>query len=231
MNEPLSELRLRDLGREAQDLVDLPDLGSLERRGRALRFRRQAGVVAATVVLATTGVFLFQDRTSQEPQPAPPRSAPQVYPGMLMEDLEPGTYELTPSSDGADPTALITVPSGWNSWVGPNRFNGHRDGESNDQALARSTWLVGVAVLKVQGVASLPCQPTVTGSGRDMGYEETVGAVRRVPGYQTAIVRTNGSDLLGYPSTAIHLTPGAAPRKCARASELFESDTSGGVGF
>ena len=29
MSEPRSDLRLRELGREAQDLVDLPDLGSL----------------------------------------------------------------------------------------------------------------------------------------------------------------------------------------------------------
>ena len=114
MSEPRSDLRLRgELGREAQDLVDLPDLGSLERRGRALRFRRQAGVVAATVILATTGVFLFQDRTSPEPVPAPRSERFAPYPGPLMEDLDPGTYEMTPSRDGTKTTALITVPE----WV------------------------------------------------------------------------------------------------------------------
>ena len=82
----MSEQRLRELGREAQDLVDLPDLGSLERRGRALRFRRQAAGSCRAVVLATTGVFLFQDRTSQEPQPAPPEQPDrfQLYPGPRM---------------------------------------------------------------------------------------------------------------------------------------------------
>ena len=140
----MSEQRLRDLGREAEELVDLPDLGSLQRRGRALRFRRQVAVVGAAAVVATAGVFLFQDRTSDAPQPAPPRSdSSTVYPGAQMEDLEAGTYELTPSRDGTEPTVLITVPEGWNSWEGPNRFDGHRDGDSNEEALARSTWVVG----------------------------------------------------------------------------------------
>ena len=70
----MSEQRLRDLGREAEELVDLPDLGSLQRRGRALRFRRQVAVVGAAAVVATAGVFLFQDRSTDAPQPAPPRS-------------------------------------------------------------------------------------------------------------------------------------------------------------
>src|SRR5688500_1636645 len=110
----MSEQRLRDLGRDAEQLVDLPDLGVLERRGRALRFRRQAGVVAAAAVVATTGVFLFQDRTTQEPQPAPPRSEQfSPYPGPQMTDLDAGTYALTPSRNGAEPTALATAPSGW----------------------------------------------------------------------------------------------------------------------
>ena len=199
MSEPSSELRLRELGREAQDLVDLPDLGSLERRGRALRFRRQAGVVAATVVLATTGVFLFQDRSQQEPQPAPRSERIAPYPGPLMEDLEPGTYEMTPSRDGTDPTALITVPSGWNSWEGPNRFDGHRDGESNEQALARSTWVVGVVVLDVQWVATERCQPTVGAPGFDMGYDQTVAAVRDIPGYQASVDSRAGDGLFGLP--------------------------------
>ena len=93
----MSEQRLRDLGREAEELVDLPDLGSLQRRGRALRFRRQVAVVGAAAVVATAGVFLFQDRSTDAPQPAPPRSeSSTVYPGAQMEDLEAGTYELTP---------------------------------------------------------------------------------------------------------------------------------------
>jgi hypothetical protein len=228
----MSEQRLRDLGRDAELLVDLPDLGGLERRGRALRLRRQVGVVAAAAVVATAGVFLFQDRTTQEPQPAPPRSEPHtVYPGAQMQDLEPGTYELTPSRDGTEPTVLLTVPSGWNSWVGPNRFDGHRDGDNNEEALARSTWVVGVVVLEVQGVATERCQPAVVATGSDMGYDETVAAVRQLPGYRSSVVDTGGDALFGYPATLVHLTPGAAQQECARASELFGTDTNGGVGI
>ena len=167
----MSEQRLRDLGREAEELVDLPDLGSLQRRGRALRFRRQVAVVGAAAVVATAGVFLFQDRSTDAPQPAPPRSeSSTVYPGAQMEDLEAGTYELTPSRDGTEPTVLLTVPEGWNSWEGPNRFDGHREGDSNEEALARSTWVVGLTVLDVQGVATRRCQPSVFSLGIDMGY-------------------------------------------------------------
>ena len=230
MSEPRSELRLRELGREAQDLVDLPDLGALERRGRALRFRRQAGVVTATAVLAATGVFLFQDRSQQEPQPAPRSERIAPYPGPLMVDLEAGTYEMTPSRDGTDPTALVTVPSGWNSWEGPNRFDGHRDGESNEQALARSTWVVGVVVLNVQWVATERCQPTVGAPGIDMGYDQTVAAVRDLPGYESS-VESAGDRMFGYPSTLIRLTPDAAQQECAGKFELFGTDTNGGVGI
>ena len=230
MSEPRSELRLRDLGREAEYAVDLPDLASLERRGRAMRFRRQAGVVAAAAVLATTGAFLFQDRSQQEPQPAPRSENIPPYPGEQMEDLEPGTYELTPSRDGAEPTALITVPPGWNSWVGPNRFDGHLDGDTNEEALARSTWVVGVAVLDVQWVATERCQPTVSATDFDMGYDQTVMRVRDIPGYQSSIDGTGGDDLFGHPSTHIELTPDAVQRECARSSQLFGTSTNGGVG-
>ena len=227
----MSEQRLRDLGREAEELVDLPDLGSLQRRGRALRFRRQVAVVGAAAVVATAGVFLFQDRTTDAPQPAPRSERFTPYPGALMVDLEAGTYELTPSRDGTEPTVLLTVPDGWNSWEGPNRFDGHRDGDTNEEALARSTWVVGVTVLDVQGIATRRCQPSVYSLGIDMGYEQTVAAVRDIPGYQATVDRAGGDGLFGHPSTLIRLTPDAAQRECARTSELFGTDTNSGIGF
>ena len=181
----MSEQRLRDLGRDAEELVDLPDLGSLQRRGRALRFRRQVAVVGAAAAVATAGVLLFQDRSTDAPQPAPPRSeSSRVYPGAQMQDLDAGTYRLTPSRDGSEPTVLLTVPEGWNSWEGPNRFDGHREGDSNEEALARSTSGRGLTVLDVQGVATRRCQPSVGSLGIDMGYEQTIRAVRDIPGYR-----------------------------------------------
>jgi hypothetical protein len=230
--DAMSDQRLRELGREAEELVALPDLGSLQRRGRALRLRRQVAVVGAAAVVATAGVFLFQDRSTDAPQPAPPRSeSSTVYPGAQMEDLEAGTYELTPSRDGTEPTVLLTVPEGWNAWEGPNRFDGHRDGDSNEEALARSTWLVGVTVLDVQSVATGRCQPTVGASGIDMPYHQTIKAVREIPGYEATVDKNGGAGLFGHPSTLIRLVPDAAQQECARTSQLFGTDTNGGVGL
>jgi hypothetical protein len=230
----MSDQRLRDLGREAEELVDLPDLGSLERRGHALRFRRQVAVVGAAAVVATAGVFLFQDRTTETPQPAPPRSdSSTVYPGGQMQDLEAGTYELTPSRDGTEPTVLLTVPDGWNAWEGPNRFDGHRVGdESNEEALPRSTWLVGVLVLDVQSVATERCQPAMgEPTGIDLPYQQTIRAVRDIPGYRATVDRTGGDGLFGHPSTLIRLSPDAAQQECAGGPRLFGTDTNGGIGL
>ena len=124
------------------------------------------------------------------------------YRKLEMEDLEAGTYELTPSRDGTEPTVLLTVPDGWNSWEGPNRFDGHREGDSNEEALARSTWLVGVTVLDVQGVATERCQPTVGATGFDLPYHQTIRAVRDIPGYEATVDRSGGDGLFGHPSTS-----------------------------
>jgi hypothetical protein len=226
----VNEQRLRDLDRAAQDLVDLPDLASLERRGRALRFRRQAGGVAAAVVLATTAVFLFQDRTA-EPQPAPPEQPEQfsAYPGPLMTTLEAGTYVLTPSFDADDPTATVTVPEGWNAWAGPNRFNGHRAGDSdNSEALKRSTWGVGVLVIKVDAVATEPCQSVLPDPGTALDYQQTVTAVSQLPGYQVSGLEETLFD--GLPATRLHLEPTAAQQACDRRARVFGTEANGALG-
>ena len=113
----MSEQRLRDLGREAEELVDLPDLGSLERRGRALRFRRQVAVVGAAAVVATAGVVLFQDRSTDAPQPAPPRSEsvhrlsrrPDAGPrgGHLRADAVAGRHRAHRAAHGAGRVELL----------------------------------------------------------------------------------------------------------------------------
>jgi hypothetical protein len=225
----MSEQRLRDLGREAQDLVELPDLASLERRGRALRFRRQAGGVAVAVVLATTAAFLFQDRTA-EPQPAPPNQPERftAYPGPLMTDLEAGTYQLTPSLDGSAPTALVTVPKGWNSWVGPNRFDGHRGDAPNSEALQSSTWSVGVLVLEVAAVATEPCQPSFADSGTVSGKQQTVSALSRLPGYRLTSVDDDRFD--GFAARHLRLEPREGQQSCSQDAVLYRTDANGALG-
>jgi len=225
MSEP--ELRLRELGREAPYLVDLPDLASLERRGRGLRLRRQAGVVAAAAVLAATGVFLFQDRTT-EPQPAPPRAEEvSVYPGGLMEELEAGTYEITPSSDPDDPTVLVTVPKGWNSADGPNRFP-YLPGQTREESLAQSTWSVGLLALKVTAVASQDCQQQLAPADAVSGFAQTVAAFERLPGAEV-VGPARDESRFGYPATQVRMTIDAASR-CETMTAVFGSDVEGRVG-
>ena len=64
-----------------------------------------------------------------------------------------------------------------------------------------------------------------------MAYHQTVGAVRDIPGYQATVDRSGGNGLFGHPSTLIRLTPDAAQQECARDSQLFGTDTNGGIGL
>ncbi len=223
----MSEQRLRDLGRDAELLVDLPDLGGLERRGRALRLRRQVGVVAAAAVIAAAGVFLFQDRTQEGLQPAPRTEPANQYPGGTMQDLEPGTYEITPSSDAAEPTVLFTVPKGWNSADGPNRF-AYLPGKTRDESLARSTWSVGLLALKVTGVASQDCQQNLEPADAVSGFGQTVAALRRLPGAEV-VGTPREATRFGYPATQVRATIDDAGR-CAGLTAVFGSDVEGRVG-
>lgn len=221
MSEPRSELRLRDLGREAEHAVDLPDLGGLERRGRALRFRRQASVVAAAVVLVTTGVFLFQNRTDRDFEPAPdPRAGAQQYPGGHVQELPAGTYELTPSYDAADPLVLVTVPANWTSSKGPNRFV-YQPGMNREESLAVSPWMVGLLALKLDGVASRWCESGLSAGDAVDGFDETVAAVQDLPG-ATLVGSARDERRFGYPATQVRVTVDGSGR-CDDMSVVFDN--------
>ena len=221
----MSEERLRQLGRQAEDLVDLPDLATLQRRGSAMRLRRQVGVVAAAMLLAATGVWLVQDRTPATLEPAPPIEpgvgAPP-YPGRLMQDLEPGTYELGPVDGRA--SVLVTVPAKWNSWVGPNRFNGHAKGLTNDEAFERHTWYVGLMVLWVHSVADETCVPPRSPALDVDSYRETVDAIRRLPGYRLVDGPTSGTTF-GHRATHFTFRQGAEAAGCEDKYNLFGTES------
>ena len=198
----MNELKLREFADQAELLVRLPDLDGLRRRGGALRIRRQVGMVAAATLLAVTGAWLVHDRIPQTIEPAPPIDpvpGARPYPGPKMEDLDPGTYELSPSAVSTDPTVLVTVPRGWNSWQGPNRFEGQQREETNDDALLRATWYAGLLVVKITAVATTCTDPSSPDQFVET-YRETIDAMKRVPGY-----RIVGEPVMevrfGYPAT------------------------------
>ena len=90
---------------------------------------------------------------------------------------------------------------------------------------------MGVTVLDVQGIATRRCQEAVYSMPIDLPYHQTVAAVRDIPGYRTTVDRSGGDGLFGHPSTLIRLAPDAAQQACARTSQLFGTDTNGGVGL
>jgi hypothetical protein len=198
----MSELKLRELGRWAEEAVILPDLGALESRGRALRVRRQVGIVAAATLLAVTGAWLLRDQTPQTVEPAPPIEpgpGARPYPGPVMEDLEPGTYELFPSRVRTEPSALVTVPRGWNSWQGPNRFGPQRPGDTNEQALPGSTWYADLLIVKITAVADT-CEDPHSPDQFVETSRQAVDAIKRIPGYRF-VGEPVTDDRFGYPAT------------------------------
>jgi hypothetical protein len=156
------------------------------------------------------------------------------YPGNQMHDLDAGTYELAPSSVRGEPTALITLPTGWNSWEGPNRFDGHRsddptEGRYNDVPLGRATWYVGVLVVKVLGVSEDACLK-VPGHFRFVDtYAETVSAVSDLPGYRT-VADPREETAFGHRATHLVLRPRDVLSTCVDEATVFLTSANGGIG-
>src|SRR5262245_33121637 len=158
----MSEQQLKDFGARAETLVEIPDFAELDQRGHELRVRRRVGVAAAlAAVLAVAGVTVMQvHRNDVDDRPIKPPGSLRArpYPDATMETLDAGTYRLRPSVDDTL-SAELTLPAGWNSWVGPNRYNGHGHGRTNGEALGHMTWYVGALVLEVDQVSRHGCSP------------------------------------------------------------------------
>lgn len=212
----MSELKLREFGAHAEELVIPPDLAELERRGRDLHHRRIAVVAsAAACVLAVVGVVALRDDPPKSFHPAKQTDqtsfGARSYPGNVMQDLDAGTYELVISSSPNVPHVRFTLPAGWNAWEGPNRFNGHARGRSNDEALGHLTWYAGVVYLDLAAIVTKPC-------GEFRTVDSTVAAVTRavatVPGHRV----TRDADpvrAFGHPATHFRIHPTAALDDCA----------------
>lgn len=210
----MSEQQLKEFGARAETLVEIPDFAELDRRGHDLRIRRRAGVAAAlAAVLAVAGVTVTQaHRISADPGPVNPPTPvkARTYNGGTMQTLAAGTYLLHPSLGG--PTAKLTVPEGWNAWIGPNRFDGHAPGRSNNEALGHLTWYVGALVLEVDGVNTHGC-------GDAWNDLETSAQVVRALGRAFSMDVVRGPEpthRFGYPATRIRLRVTHALEKCGR---------------
>jgi hypothetical protein len=110
-------------------------------------------VAAALVVAGVVAFSVWHPRTDEAT--AGPEAL--TYPMETMEDIPAGTYSLRPSVGSDVPVARVTIPAGWNSWIGPNKFDGHTPGGTNGDALQHMTWYAGLLVLEPYSVPQLPC--------------------------------------------------------------------------
>ena len=233
----MSESRLRAFAEQAERLVDLPDVEALERRGNDVRARRRTTAVAAALLVAIGGTVAVQERFQRADEPDKvdtPGRPVMPYPGNQMHDLDAGTYELSPSSVRDEPTALITLPDGWNSWEGPNRFDGQLPddpvtGRYNETPLARATWYVGVLVVKVLGVSQDACYAVPGHFTFVDTYAETVAAVSSLPGYRMAAAPREET-MFGRRATHLVLRATAGTKACVDETNMLLTSANGTVG-
>lgn len=162
----MSERLLEAFREEAEHSTPLPDFDLISAAGRDRRRRRHAVVAAVTAcVLGASGLLAATYGDRADPQPAEDSdgaSSARPFPVGAMTTLEVGTYELEPL-DPTLPTVRFTLPAGWNSWAGPNRFEGLSDGTSeqvgsNEDVLDSGPgWVVGMLGLDVQWLAQPGC--------------------------------------------------------------------------
>ena len=228
----MSEQQLKDFGAHAETLVEIPDFAQLDHRGQALRLRRRVGVAATlAAVLAVVGATVTQihrDDRDTRPIKPPPSIGARPYPGGTMKTLEAGAYRLHPSSGDSDLTAELTLPPGWNSWIGPNRFDGHAPGRSNEQAIAHLTWYVGALVLEVDGINTYGCGSPLNSLGTP---QKVVAALGRA--FSMKVVRAaRPVTRFGYPATRMRLRVTQAFEKCDEANlSVFHSTADGFIQY
>ncbi len=229
----MSEQQLKDFGAHAETLVDVPDFAAIDARGRNLRARRRMGVAATLVaVLAAAGVVATQShRTNADSGPVTPpdqSTAVQPYPGATMKTLAERTYELHPSLVQSSLVAQLTVPAGWNAWVGPNRFDGHAPGRSNEDALGHLTWYAGALVLEVNDVNSHGCGNP---SGRTLFTRaEVVAGLTRA--FSMEVIRApEHVRRFGHPATRMRLRVTGQADECTEDTAAYSTTADGFIGY
>src|SRR5215212_5222228 len=241
----MNEQRLKEFGAQAENLVEMPGFAEIDQRGQALRVRRRVGMAAAlAAVLAVAGVTVAQthrNSTEQGPVKPPGSVNSRPYPGNTMTPLNAGRYWLAPAwvqgrpiAEYADrPVVEFTLPKGWNAWAGPNKFDGHAPGRTNDAALGHSTWYVGALALQVTEVNTHGCDfPDV---GKVSTPETLVEALGRTFGFKV-IQGPQQVKRFGYPATRMRVRVTRAVEECGPNAYVFESSSDGlipyaGVGW
>lgn len=170
----MSERLLEAFREEAEHTTRVPAFETIEAAGRRRRLRRHAVVGALTACVLGVSGLVAATNSSTVPQPAEnpdETSYGTPYPTMTNTTLEAGTYVLDPSKDTSLPAVRFTLPAGWNSWLGPNRFAGLGDTATDDSTTNRELldqdpeWLLGLLVPDARWIAQPGCTMTdVTGS-------------------------------------------------------------------
>ena len=124
---------------------------------------------------------------------------------MKNTTLEAGTYVLHPSTDDSLPPVRFTLPAGWNSWLGPNRFAGLGDtatdeGRTNQELLEQDPeWVLGMLVLDVKWIAQPGCTMT------DLTGHDTTALVQALTTVPRLTVTSGPESTVRFGHPAVHL--------------------------
>ncbi len=205
----MSERLLEALREDAEQHARVPAFETIEAAGRRRRLRRHAAMGAvAACALGVGGLVSTTYGDATAPQPAEDRDETSLvtpYPVMTNTTLEAGTYELAPSRDTSLPTVRFTLPAGWNSWLGPNRFAGLDDaatvaGTSNGELLVGDPeWALGVVALDVAWMAQSGCTMT------DLRGADAAALVRALTAVPRLTVASGPESTVRFGHPAVHL--------------------------
>lgn len=230
----MSEQLLEAFREDAEQHTRVPAFETIEAAGRRRRLRRHAVVGAMTAcILGVSGLVAATDSDSTGPQPAEDSDETSrwtPYPTMTNTTLEAGTYVLDPSRDTSLPSVRFTLPAGWNSWLGPNRFAGLDDvatdgGRTNGDLLEQDPeWLLGMLALDVRWIAQEGCVMT------DMTGEDTTALVEALTTVPRLAV-TSGPERtvrFGHPAVHLQLREQGRGRSCPQDSVMTTAEAAFG---
>jgi hypothetical protein len=225
--------RLLEAFREAAERsTPMPDFDDLAAAGRRRRLRRHAVVgAAAACVLGASGLIAatYDDSSGPDPAMDPDESSLGTpYPTYSMTTLDEGTYVLQAFEDPSLPRVRLTLPSGWNSWLGPNRFEGMGAGAtvSNEEILDQDPeWLLGALVLDLQWIAQGEC--TMTDVRRDdlATVVQLLGTSPRID----VVSDPESTTRSGYPAVHVRLRERGPRGTCPQDSVM--TTAQGGIRY